>query len=214
MCQDQSPGLLTPGPDRLLHKLHVCQIQSPCASVTRVHADPLGPTSTRQPGTGPPHRTDTGSAWTPARPWPGCVYKMKRADPEPAPAELPVGARGRHVPGNHSSGQRVLCPTEGQRRARERQGCLPPCRAPAAICALGSHPSARPQRVNGIKSQAPRATSTASALTDSWRGSDQFPWKSTHLLAAKDMCKLWVYPSVSFKPRHVWACRHRLGERA
>lgn len=108
--------------------------------------------------------------------------------------------KGRHVPGNHSSGQRVLCPTEGQWRAREQQGRLPPCRAPAAICALGSHLSARPQYIDGIKSQAPRATSTASTLTDSWHGSDQFPWKSTHLLAAKDMCKLWVYPSVSFKP--------------
>ena len=68
------------------------------------------------------------------------------------------------------------CPTEGQRRAREQQGCLPPCRAPAAIRTLGSHPSARLQHIDGIKSQAPRARSTASALTDSWHGLDQLPW--------------------------------------
>lgn len=37
-----------------------------------------------------------------------CVYEMKRADPGPAPAELLVGGRGRHAPGNHSSGQRAL----------------------------------------------------------------------------------------------------------
>lgn len=92
-----------------------------------------------------------------------CVYKMKRADPEPAPTELTVGGRGRHVPGSYSSGWRVLCQgrqwalRNARRKVRgelgEQQGCLPPCHEPAAICDLGNNLSAWPQRIDRIKSQ-------------------------------------------------------------
>ena len=138
-----------------------------------------------------------------------CVYKMKRADPEPAPAELTVGGRGRHIPGSYVQGG-GCCARGGSGRSgmpdgrsgespgNNRAASLPAVRLQPSVTWEITRASGRSTSI-GSKARTPQATSTASAITDSWHGSDEFPWKSTHLRAAQDVCKLCVYPSVSFK---------------
>ena len=86
----------------------------------------------------------------------------------------------------------------GESPGNNRAASLPAVRLQPSVTWEITRASGRSTSI-GSKARTPQATSTASAITDSWHGSDEFPWKSTHLLAAQDVCKLCVYPSVSFK---------------